>query len=465
MEGVSTMLYTVTFLGEQYNLLQNHLFKDENEQAAYLLCSLSQTDNEARLLVNEVIPVEAAHIENNSPMGIHYTYKSYVPVIRKARDSNQCFILVHCHPKGEAKYSEIDDLNEPELLEYAYKRIDDKIHGSLLFTNHKTFIGRIYLPHGGEFKRVSKLRIVGNRFELIHPIDATDTTINTEILDRNIRAFGTDLQTTLQDINIGVVGCGGTGTAVVEELCRLGVGRITLVDNGDFEDTNITRMHGSSLSDIGIPKVYIMERMFNDIGLGKQIIPIYEKLDNKETVMKLRDCDLIFCCLDFTHYSRSILNQLCLYYYIPLIDMGIAFDSRDGLMYDILGRIDVVTPNQSCLFCRGVINPSMVAAEVMDTEEYARLKAEGYAPELKDDNVQAIPYNTLIASYAVIEMIQLLTNFKGKTAYHTVFMFIRNKFLSEGITGAKLKKSCYCNSSEVLGRGDVEPFLYLTWKE
>ncbi len=54
------MRYTLTFTEEQYASLIVHLFVDEHvERAAYLLCGVSNSDEERRLLVREMIPVTA----------------------------------------------------------------------------------------------------------------------------------------------------------------------------------------------------------------------------------------------------------------------------------------------------------------------------------------------------------------------------------------------------------------------
>ena len=65
MEG-DNLIRTMTFLEKDYIFLQQHLFKDGNEQAAYLLCNLSESLNEIRFLVKEVIPVKEQHIVHNS---------------------------------------------------------------------------------------------------------------------------------------------------------------------------------------------------------------------------------------------------------------------------------------------------------------------------------------------------------------------------------------------------------------
>lgn len=459
------MIRTVTFLEDQYTLLIKHLFKNGNEQAAYLLCSLSISENETRFLVKEVISVEDKHIIDNHSQGIHYTCDSYIPVIALAKKSELCFIMVHCHPDGICKFSEIDDNEEIKLLKYAYNRIGDKFHGSIVFSDLSTFEGRILNFQSQTYDSITRIRVLGDTYRFINSIGTDTNTINNlEIFNRNILAFGEDLLKILQTIHIGVVGCGGTGSAVIEQLCRLGVGKITLVDDDNFDKTNVTRVHESKLSDNGTPKVLLMKEMIENIGLGTEVITINEKLDNEETAKKLRDCEIIFSCLDYTHFARAILNQLAISYYIPLIDTGIKFDSRQGKLYDIYGRIDVVKPNGSCLFCRETILPNMIAAEQMSEKEYLKLKAEGYAPELPKDKVQAMPYNTLIGSYAVTEMIQILTNFKGRNTEQILYRFIANKVSNVDFSTSEASKECICSLDKYLGCGDVKPFLLLSWR-
>ena len=463
MEG-DNLIRTMTFLEKDYIFLQQHLFKDGNEQAAYLLCNLSESLNEIRFLVKEVIPVKEQHIVHNSSDHIYQLSDSYLPAITKAKKNNQSFIMVHCHPNNYIGFSDLDNSEEIKLLRYVYNRIKNKHHGSLVFNDENTFTGRILNVRDETYYPISKIRIIGETYRFINSIDSEDTSINNiEVFNRNILAFGEDLIKVLQNIHIGVVGCGGTGSAVIEELTRLGVGKLTLIDNDTLDKTNLTRVHESKIEYVGMPKVQMMKSVVESIGLGTEVIVFNEKLDNMNTAMKLKDCDIIFSCLDFTHFTRAIINRLSIFYYIPIIDTGIKFYSINGKIVDILGRIDMVTPNVNCLYCRKELNPKMIAAETMSQEEYLKLKKEGYAPELPNDKVQAMPYNTLIGTYAITEMLQLLTNFKGINNYHTIFRFLKNTTTDLGISVSKEGKQCICTSDLYLGKGDTQPFLSISW--
>jgi hypothetical protein len=53
-----------------------------------------------------------------------------------------------------------------------------------------------------------------------------------------------------------------------------GVGRITAIDDQDLTGTNVTRVHGSGLSDAGHPKVEIVHRHADQIGTGTKVKPV-----------------------------------------------------------------------------------------------------------------------------------------------------------------------------------------------
>src|SRR3712207_6906598 len=50
----------------------------------------------------------------------------------------------------------------------------------------------------------------------------------------------------LRKLRIGIVGCGGTGSAVAMLLARLGVGQLALFDNDIVDQTNLNRLDRKS---------------------------------------------------------------------------------------------------------------------------------------------------------------------------------------------------------------------------
>lgn len=72
---------------------------------------------------------------------------------------------------------------------------------------------------------------------------------------RNRRTISIDGQRRLFRGRVAVVGCGGLGGYVIEQLARLGVGSLVVVDPDVFEEHNLNRQLLSSLDGLGKSKV------------------------------------------------------------------------------------------------------------------------------------------------------------------------------------------------------------------
>ena len=62
---------------------------------------------------------------------------------------------------------------------------------------------------------------------------------------RTRQAFGDGTTDLLRSLSVGVAGCSGTGSWVIELLGRLGIGRLVLVDPDTIECKNMNRIVNS----------------------------------------------------------------------------------------------------------------------------------------------------------------------------------------------------------------------------
>ena len=94
--------------------------------------------------------------------------------------------------------------------------------------------------------------------------------------DRNILFFGREGQERLSDANVAVVGIGGLGSHVVQQLALLGVGRLILIDSEELDDTNRNRYIGARHDDPvpGTPKVAIGQRLAHEINPQINVLAI-----------------------------------------------------------------------------------------------------------------------------------------------------------------------------------------------
>ena len=84
-------------------------------------------------------------------------------------------------------------------------------------------------------------------------------------LDRTELLFGTEKLNKLKEAHVLVVGLGGVKAYAAEQLCRAGIGKMTIVDGDVVETTNRNRQLPALISNIGFPKAEILANRYRDI--------------------------------------------------------------------------------------------------------------------------------------------------------------------------------------------------------
>lgn len=323
--------------------------------------------------------------------------------------------------------------------------------------NEETVTGTIPGPAGPV--QVGAIRVVGDAWRLLLPNDEID--LRPEF-DRQIRAFGAAGQRVLGRLRVGVVGAGGTGSAVFEQLVRLGVGEILTIDPDVINDdgSNVTRIYGSSMADIGQPKVDLAKRNADGIGLGTQVTAIKGTINDEATARRLTDCDVIFGCTD-DNRGRVTLGRIATWYLIPVIDMGVKLTSTAGTVRSIEGRVTVMEPGGGCLQCRGRTNTAALQSEVLSPVERDQRVDEGYAAGLEERDPAVIAFTTGVGAFAVSELLHRVFGLDAGTAPgELIVQFHRREIRRNTRPGVP---GHWCVDPANLGAGDTVPFLGTTW--
>lgn len=316
-----------------------------------------------------------------------------------------------------------------------------------------------YLPGPHGRVRAGGVRITGSSWPLLLPEDDEPAA---EVYDRQIRAFGADGQRLLGNLRVGVVGAGGTGSAVVEQLARLGVGEILVIDPDTINDdgSNVTRVYGSTMADRGVPKVALAQRNADRIGLGSALTAVQGTINDEAIARLLTDRDVIFGCTD-DNRGRVTLGRLATWYEIPVIDMGVKLTSSDGRLRAIEGRITVIDPGGGCLQCRGRIDATALQAEILTPDERAQRVDEGYAVGLDEQDPAVVTFTTGVAAHAASELLQRLFALDdGPPSSELIIRFHARDIRRNSRRGVP---GHWCVDSRNLGAGDTVPFLGTTW--
>jgi molybdopterin/thiamine biosynthesis adenylyltransferase len=440
-----------------------------SEGAAYLLCGQASISTDAwngqqhaKFISYDVLEIPSEEIISRSTMHITWMTNSIVRALKLAQEKQLVVAIVHSH-SDLTKFSDQDDANEPYLVELCQHRngLEAKLL-SLIFVQTGELIGRLWL-NSKESIPLTLIQVVGKSIKLHYKDRGRGLPLN--IFHRQALAFGESLNQDLAKLRIGVVGCGGTGSAVAMLLARLGVGYIALFDPDTIEETNLNRLHGAFANDAvnHLPKVEVIARSLAGLE-NTQIRTFQMRVGDSSCQDALKSCDILFGCTD-DHAGRFLLNRFAYYYVTPVIDLGLASElSNDEppVVKCLDGRVTVLLPENTCLMCREIINPIQVRDENLkyeDSKEYNQRKSESYILGEGNPSPAVVTFTTEVASMAIQELIHRLQGFRGTDG--AIDNRIRKFHLMEDRkVGCKPKTSCpVCDSPEHWGAGDVEPFL------
>lgn len=445
----------ILMLEAQLEELRQKLFDRPGvEGAAFLLCGQSVSEDAVKLIVHAVVPIADEDYLRREPYGLTIASPTLTRVAKLARYEALSVIFAHSHPEGVPDFSEQDDREEARLLPFLQARVPGRVHGTLVVTEGH-IQGRLYLP---DQVPVDEVISIGDRIRSWTPngMDGIEP-----FFDRQVRAFGPDIQRLLSRLRVGIVGAGGTGSPVTEQLYRLGVGHLRLFDGDRFAETNVNRVYGSSLEDDGRLKVEMAKEHLDRIGLATTVDIVPQHITHETAARALRDCDVVFGCTD-KELPRAILVQLAIRYCIPVFDLGVLIDSREGCIAGVHGRVTTLIPGEACLFCRGRITAETIRIEALSEEDRQRQVRDGYAPELDDPAPAVIAFTSATASAAVMEFLHRLTGFMGseRSSSEVLLMLDQTRLRTNRI---EPRDGCICEDVSFWGRGDVEPFLEMVW--
>ena len=273
--------------------------------------------------------------------------------------------------------------------------------------------------------------------------------MNSERFDRSVRFFGQSGQDRLADASVAVVGIGGLGTHVVQQLALLGVGTLSLMDPEEVDKTNLNRYVGLRHDDPipGTLKVAIGSRLATETTAKIGVNAIPESLRSQSAFDAIIRCDYVFGCLD-NEGARLILNELCVAYAKPYF--GLASDIVEGgSRYG--GRVCVVRDGSGCLVCYGELDAETARIDLMsDRQRKDHMEIYGIPLDaLAEVGPSVVSINGVIASLGVTEFMLMVT---GVRQPKRLLKYHGERGIVNVATSAHDPDCYYC--CEVRGRGN-----------
>lgn len=423
-------------------LLCDGLLASQVEHCAVLYAEeVTRADGVVRLLVREIdVPKSedyAIQTIDRSELKPEFVAR----ITKCARLKQWSLIFAHSHPGlHRPQFSLTDDAGEKVLAAFLSKRG--------LHSNHAALV----VSKGG-----MRARGLGTREEIDvisvgHKIVAESTARDCKLeiakqFDRQVRAFGADGQRLLQRLRVGIVGLGGTGSILAQQLVHLGIRDFILIDPDTIEETNLNRVVGANYDDIGKSKIDVVERYLKAHNATTKVRTIPGNVVRAAIAKELCAADIIFSCTD-SHGSRSVIQQVAYQYLIPCIDMGSTITTDDGKVTGIFGRVQLLSPGEPCLWCCNLLDPEQVRRDMMSEVER---RLDPYIQGAEEPAPSVVWLNGTVVSLAVGMLMAVATSapLRGR---HLIY---NAKTASLRAVRATPRLECFiCSKDGVVAKGD-----------
>ncbi|MDD2612848.1 MAG: ThiF family adenylyltransferase [Bacteroidales bacterium] len=451
--------------GFHYEILERHLLPaDGREAVAVALCGRSHDSESEYLLIYDLTLIPHDQCISREPDLLHWSTERIQHYFEKISKNDFALLKIHSHPGGHEKFSKTDNISDHEFFDSAFGwSMSDKPHASAVMLPDGKIFGRFFF-NDLHHEPIDKISIAG---DTVKQFTGSINIDNSDFALRTIQAFGELTYQSLSKMTVGVVGCSGTGSPVIEQLVRLGIRKLVLIDPDIVERKNLNRILNTTNEDAEKekPKVLAIADAIIKIGLSTIVdsrqVNLYDDVDALKALIK---CDVIFGCMDSVD-GRHLLNQLSSFYLLPYFDLGVKLEA-DGLggINKICGSVHYLQPGKSSLITRGVYTTEDLRASSQyrkNPKEFESLRKNAYIKNVNVNNPAVISVNMQVASHAVNEFLNRIHPFKTEQPS------------SYAVSTIDITEGCIVNSDESdfkedlylkkeTGRGDMVPFIEMS---
>lgn len=235
--------------------------------------------------------------------------------------------------------------------------------------------------------------------------------------------LGARQQEVLAKLRIGIIGLGGGGSAIVQQLAHIGFSDYLLVDFDRIEDTNLNRLVGGTRLDV------LLKRLKTKIGSRtiKRVQPgakVTQRVSSWQDASEdLKQCDVIIGALD-GYLPRAELEAFCRRFLIPYIDIGMDVQALPDETFLVSGQVITSMPGGPCMRCCHFITDERLE------QEAKKYGAAGIRP-------QVVWPNGVLASAAIGELMALVLPWFRRTRSFNYLVYDANR--NELVTSPHVK--------------------------
>lgn len=421
-----------------------------NEYGGAVLAGVENSDSGHRFLAIEFELPSDKEVSAQHDQALVIDPLFWARTAKMARRLGLTLLPVHTHPfSRNPSFSAVDTAGEKRLLP-VLARMTNRPTAAIVVGTEREALGG--WANNGR-------RLLGNSRDIgIAPTRSINEAVTVDArFSRQVRAFGEEGQHRIGALRVAVVGASGIGSHVCEQLIRLGVGEILVVDPDVVEVINLNRIVTAFAEDARSQrsKVSAVESYGRMVEGPTTVTPVQGSVLDPEVAEALGRVDAIVGCTD-TIASRALLNRIAVQRFIPYWDCGTEVSSG-GPDLRAFGRVRLVLAGGPCLVCMDVIDSVQLRIELLPPEERARERRLGYVRDQEVAAPAVVSLNGVTASLAAMSFLRWAVGEvvlePGQWVYRAFAGDVR-------LQAAPRRADCpVCSETARLGRSDLSVAL------
>jgi hypothetical protein len=458
--------------GHDFARLHAHLFRgDGEEHGAVIVARPVATSRGLRLLVRRIFLAEDGVDFVLGRGGYSFTPLFVARTADYCHDSSCIWLSAHNHGPGDCVgFSKTDRVSHERLYPALLHLVGHPVGAVVLA--ERALAGEIWQTDGTRVE-IADTVVIGEHLNKLYASPPPAPPGVGTAWSRQALLLGSRGQALLREMKVVVIGAGGGGSLVIQQLSHLGVGEVVAIDPDRVDVSNLSRIPGSTrldalalLVESSVPllkrigrrfarsKVKVAGRIARRANPNGDYRGIVGDIRFAKTLREIVDADFVFCATD-TMTSRLLFNIVSHQFLIPGIQLGSKIPvAIEGTVGPIHIAVRPVTPDTGCLSCAGVISQRRLHEESLLEDD---LRKQRYIEDAAVAEASVISLNTLAAGHAVTDFLLYATSLLDEDIAfgHQLFEPRSRTF---GNVGMPKEEGCaYCGRHErsVYAAGDA----------
>lgn len=230
---------------------------------------------------------------------------------------------------------------------------------------------------------------------------------------RNEGLFGQDGQAAIAKTRVAIVGLGGLGSHVAQQLAYLGVRSYALIDFDHVTESSLNRLIGASDANVAARtlKIDVAEGLITGVQPDAAVVKVDRPLTAPTAIAALADVDVVFGCLD-RDIHRLDLTDIAARHAKPYFDLA---TDTVGDNHEIYGGRVILADGTQCLVCLPeILDQRSIATDRLDHNlRDAQDRIYGVdRSALGQSGPAVVSINGVVASIAVTEFVARTTGLR-----------------------------------------------------